>query len=85
MTKQEIYFSLSRGAGIVVSFGAHGEQYAHCIGTNRHGAPQIRIWRKATGRWTKPRKLQLGEIIRHSTREDEHKFKPDFGPAWERD
>lgn len=93
--KQEIYQILKPGNGVVVSFGAHGEQYAHCCGTGRigttHGIPAphrsrtVRIWRKATGRWTKPRKLHVAEVIRLATNDDMKKFKPDFGIAWDRD
>lgn len=87
--RQKIHDTIMVGRGVVISFGSKGEQYAHCVGYGRaepgllHRARRVRIWRKQSHRWTKPRKLQVAEVIRLATDEDKSKFKPDFGRAWE--
>lgn len=68
---------------IVVSFGSHGRQIA-ATRVGRGGVLQCRIWRASSGKWTKWRKLQVGEILGLATQADRDKFKPSYGLAWER-
>jgi len=85
----EIYRSLTAGTGVVITFGSRGTQYAHVV--DRRGylptgekTKGVRIWRRQRGRWTKPRALLPGELVRIATAEDVAKFKPDFGLPWDR-
>lgn len=68
---------------IVVSFGRFGRQIA-ATRTARGGGLQCRIWRASSGKWTKWRKLQVGEILGLATQADRDKFKPSYGVEWER-
>jgi len=80
----EKFLGRSKSATAVLTFGAFGTQFAHLRRSPR-GIIQCRIWRKASGEWTKWRKLQPGEILRLATAEDRARFKPDYGLAWERE
>jgi hypothetical protein len=69
---------------ITVSFGRFGRQIA-ATRVARGGSLQVRIWRASSGKWTKWRKLQVGEILGLATPADRDKFKPSYGLEWERD
>jgi hypothetical protein len=68
---------------IIVTFGSKGRQIA-ATRIGRAGVIQCRIWRASSCRWTKWRKLQIGEIVGFAAQADRDKFKPDYGLAWER-
>jgi hypothetical protein len=69
---------------VIVSFGRHGRQIA-ATRVGRGGTIQARIWRKASRRWTKWRKLQVAEILGLAQQADRDAFRPDYGTPWERD
>jgi hypothetical protein len=77
-----LYDQAQLGDGVILAFGAKGEQYAHVV-KRRGGAKGLRTWRKRTGTWTQARLLRVDEIIRFATQDDLMRFSPDFGIPWE--
>jgi hypothetical protein len=76
------------GNAVVLPFGAHGEQLAHVIITKRRppqGCLRVRVWRKASKSWTKPKTINRSEIIRAATEPDNVHFAPEYGIAWDRE
>lgn len=81
--KATIYQTLRPGMGVIISFGQHGEQYAHVVKPGRQHK-RIRVWQATSKKWTKPRPIYVGDILRTSTDADSAKFAPDFGLPWEK-
>ena len=69
--------------GLIVSFGRYGFQYAHTV-TKGRKYPRVRIWRKSSNSWTKPRPLHVGMIVREATQADRATYAPSFSVEWDR-
>ena len=69
---------------IVVRFGSEGERFA-ATRVGRGRIIQCRKWNASAKGWTKWSKLFGGDMLRLATASDREYFKPEYGPAWERE